>query len=120
MATIEPFEGTIENAYGKALATPLAYQAEYEKLDSIVEVKAANEYPKDTDVVNFVNARRKAAARQKAMNAALAAAGIVAPTLENDDQLKLREMVKILRAAGKAETEARSIASVTLGIAWVD
>jgi hypothetical protein len=115
----EKFEGKIENAYGKPLASALSYEASYDAFDGIDELRAANEFPKDSEIVDFVNAKRKANARQKAMTATLDAAGIVKPTLENDDQFKLREMVKVLTAGGKkTEAEARQIASTVLGIEW--
>jgi hypothetical protein len=114
----EKFSGTIEQAYGKPLATAISYEAEYDLFENISEVRSANEYPSDSDVVKFLNAQKKANARQKATVAALDAAGIVKPTLENDSQFRLREMVKILVAAGKSEDEARTLASATLGIEW--
>ena len=116
----ETFTGTIEQAYGKTLATPISYNAEYELFESAAELRSKNEWPSDSDIVKFKNAQVKANARQKATVAALDAAGIVKPTLENDDQLKLREMVKILVAAGKSDAEARTLASATLGIEWAE
>lgn len=113
------FTAIAETAYGKSI-TPITYAGEYTAFDTIDELKAANEYPSAAEIVKFVNAQRKANARQKALNVALDAAGIIKPTLENDEQLRLREMFKILSAAGKSETEARSIASVTLGIEWAE
>jgi len=120
MPTTEKFSGVIENFYSKPLVPKLAYEAEYVKFLTEDEVRAAGEWPKNSEIVDGVNARRKATARQKAMQAAVDDAGIVRPTLENDDQLKLKGMVKILVAAGKSEAEARDIASTTLGIAWTD
>jgi hypothetical protein len=116
----EAFDGVIENFYGKPLPTALTYATSYDKFENADEVRAANSWPKDSDVVDFVNARAKATARQKAMQAAVDAAGIIKPTLENDDQMKLREMARILVAAGKSEQEARDIASATLGLSWED
>lgn len=116
----EKFNGTIEQAYGKTLETPISYEAEYNLFESPAEMKSANEWPSDTDIVKFKNAQSKANARQKATVAALDAAGIIKPTLENDEQLRLREMSKILIAAGKSESEARALASATLGIEWAE
>jgi len=114
----EKFKGKIENAYGKPLAVALPYEAEFDSFESIAEVNAANAYPKDADIVDFLNAKAKANARQKGMQVALDAAGIIKPTLENDGQLRLRSMLKILVAAGKTEDEAKALASATLGIEW--
>jgi hypothetical protein len=113
------FTAIAETAYGKAIE-PIKYTGSFDAFDSIVELKAANEFPNDAEIVKLVNNQRKANARQKALNVALDAAGIIKPTLENDEQLRLREMFKILQAAGKSEAEARQIASVTLGIEWAE
>jgi hypothetical protein len=114
----ETFKGTIESAYGKPLETPISYEAAYELFENPSEMRSAGEWPSDSDIVKFKNAQAKANARQKATVAALDAAGIIKPTLENDEQLRLREMFKILKAAGKSDDEARNIASVTLGLDW--
>jgi hypothetical protein len=115
----EKFEGKIENAYGKPVSPALPYNASFDAFETIEEVRTANELPKDSEIVDFINAKRKANARQKGMQVALDAAGIIKPTLENDEQLRLKEMVKVLLADGKkSEAEAKSIASTVLGIAW--
>jgi hypothetical protein len=116
--TKEKFSGTIENYYGKPLATALSYEAETDNFDGIDEVKSANEFPKDSEIVTFVNAKRKAVIRQRAMQAAVDAAGIVKPTLENDGQLRLKNVFKILVAGGTPEAEARDIASTATGVSW--
>jgi hypothetical protein len=89
-------------------------------LESPEEMREKNAYPTDAVILKLVNAQRKANARQKAMQAAWDAAGLIKPTLENDEQLRLKGMFKILIAAGKDEAEARTIASATLGIEWAD
>ncbi len=116
----EKFEGVIENAYGKKLDTPIKFEGTYDAFESYDEVKSKNELPKDSEITDFVNNRRKANARQKSMQAALDAAGIVKPTLENDAQLRLREMYKVLVAGGKSEAEARTLAAATLGTDWAE
>jgi len=117
----EKFSGVIENAYGKKLDSPISFEGEYEALESYAEAKEKNELPKEQEVVDFLNQRRKANARQKSMQAALDAAGIVRPTLENDPQLQLQGIYKSLMASGKkTHEEARQIASATLGVEWTD
>ena len=67
------------------------------------------------------NTDRQNNARQKALSAALDAAGIVKPNLENDEQLRLREFFKVVMSSKKyTEQQARELASTTLGIAWAD
>jgi len=113
------FKSTALAAYKKKLDTPLKYGGDYQAFENIGEVRAQNSYPSDKDVVKFLNAKAKAKARAAAMTAALEAIGIVKPTLENDDQMKLREFVKVLLSSKKyTEEDARTLAATTLGIAW--
>lgn len=114
----ETFEATAEQAYGKKLDTPVKYSGTFEKYESINEVRNANDMLKDDEVVKVRNAERKSTARQAALTAALDLAGIVKPTIENDEQLRLVKMYDILIAAKKSDAEARAIASATLGIEW--
>lgn len=114
----ETFSGNIENAWGKPVNPPLKFNGSYEAFTSIEELREKNEYPKDDEIVSFVNARRKANERQKVMNAALEAAGYEKPTLENDKGLQFRTMVKTLIAGGKSEDEAKAIAQ-SLGFSEV-
>jgi hypothetical protein len=118
MKTVK-FSGLSENAYGKAIP-PLKYEASFEAFENIDEVRAANAVPKDSDLVKMINRALKATARQAAMVAAWTAAGIIKPTLENDEQLRLKSMAKIFIAAGKSKSEARTLASASLGIEWAD
>lgn len=114
------FSGVIENAYGKKLDAPITFDAEFDAFETKAEVEKANELLKDEEVVDFRNAQRKANARQKAMQAALDAAGIVKPTLENDEQLRLRKMYDIFVANGSTPEEARANAAAALNLVWSD
>ena len=116
----EKFSGTMENAYGKPLATPINFEGEYEAYENKAEVEAANDLLKDQEVVDFRNTQRKANARQKAMQAQLDAAGIPKPSLENDSQLRLKTVYKTFIAKGKSHQEARDLAASMLGDAWED
>jgi hypothetical protein len=116
----ETFSGTMESAYGKTLETAIPFSGNYNAYSSVDEVKAANDYPSDKEIVDFRNAQRKATEVQKARTAALDAAGIIKPTLENDEQLRLRGLYKILKAAGKSHDEARTTAAATLNAEWAD
>jgi len=110
----ETYKGTIESAYGNILATALKFEGQFEAYETIDELKTANDMPSNDEIVKFVNDKRKANARQKSMQAALDAAGIAKPTLENPE-VQFKSMVKILVANGKSETEAKAIASAALG-----
>lgn len=118
--TTEKFNGTIENAYGKPVSPALKFEGEFQAYETVDEIRNQGDYPKDAEIVSFRNTQRKAAARQAAFNATLEAAGFEKPTLENDEQLQLRSMYKVLVAAKKSHEEARAIASTTLGIQWAD
>lgn len=114
------FSGVIENAYGKKLETPITFDAEYDAYENHDEVVAEKDELKPQEVVDFRNAQKKANARQKAMQVALDAANIVKPTLENDEQLRLRKMYDIFIANGSAHDEARKNAAAALNLKWSD
>ena len=115
------FKSTAYTAHKKKLEKPLQYGGDFMAYENIDEVRAANDYPNDRDVVRLKNAQRKAKALAASKTAALEAIGIVKPTLENDDQLKLREFVKVLMSSKKYTLEAaRALAATTLGIEWED
>jgi hypothetical protein len=113
------FKGVMESAYGKNLEKPIRFEGSFEELQNVKEIPA-KEYPTDEDILSFVNNKRKAAERQKVMNAALFGAGVEKPKLEEDKQAQLRMIFKALVAAGRSENEARQVASATLGIKWED
>ena len=108
-------------AYGKKLDTPIPFTFSWKAYENIEEVKAANDLPSDEEVVKFRNNQKELSARGKALTAALDAAGYKKPTIENDEQLRLREMFKVLMASKKyTEEQARTLASTTLEIEWAD
>ena len=111
----ETFSGTMENAYGKVLPSKVNFSGSFDAYENIGEIKAANDLPSDDEVVSFTNSKRKASARQKAMNAALEAAGIQKPTLE-DPQVQLATLIKVLVASGRTEEQATQLAKTTLGV----
>jgi hypothetical protein len=113
----EKFAGTIETAYGKPVSPALKYAGEVETYESIDEVKAKGEFPKDSEILSYVNARAKANKRAEVMNATLKAAGIEKPGL-TDPEVQFKEMVKILQATGKSEADARQSANAILGTSY--
>jgi hypothetical protein len=113
----EKFSGVMENAYGKVLPEKLKFSGTFEAFENVDEVRAANEFPDDKEVVAWANGKRKASARQKSMNAVLESAGITKPTLE-DPQVQLAGMVKILVANGRSEEDAITLAETTLGVKY--
>ena len=111
------FKGVIENYFGKPLPTPLKYNGEFEELqtgDAIPD----KEKPSEDDLLSYVNNKRKATARQKAMQAALDAAGIEKPEVGKDMEFTFREMVNILVKTGKTEEVAKQMANANLGTSY--
>lgn len=109
-----PKTATVNTAYGQTLAEPIQFSYSYEELvkgDTI----PADETPDESDLRAFVNQKRNAAARSKAQNEALSAAGIQKPTLEDAD-VRLKTMVKVLIAAGNSPEQAETIAKGALGM----
>lgn len=107
------FDGTIENAYGLPLDTSIAYEGVYDHVLDNASIPA-KEMPDDEAILALVNNKRKANARQKAMQEALDAAGIKKPTLDNSVDLQISTIVKSLVASGKydkagAEKQAKSM-----------
>lgn len=111
--------GETKTAYGQKLDTAISYTYNWTAYQSIDEIKAANDMLSDEEIVKVRNNERQMSARSKAQIAALDAAGYKKPTLETDEQLRLREMFKVLMSSKRyTEDAARELASNTLGIAW--
>jgi len=111
----ETYKGTVESAYGNALATPVKFEGTYDAFESYAELETAKEIPTGDDIVSFVNARRKANARQKSMTEALDAAGIAKPD-PNDPVVVRARMIKDLDKLDMSEGDkAALIAVLTAG-----
>lgn len=112
---------TAKTAYGKPLDKPIDYTFEWDEYETNEELVAAKDEMTLDEQRKSRNTDRQNNARQKQLAAALDAAGIVKPNLENDEQLRLREMFKVLMSSKRyTEADARNLASTTLGIAWAD
>ena len=111
-------KGTIESAYKKPVSPALNYSGETQIYVDVAEVKAANAWPNDKQVVKLVNRMEVAKKRAELIKATLDAAGYKAPTLE-DDAEAIRATAKVLMARKKAATqaEAEAMAREILGIA---
>lgn len=114
METIK-FSGVMENAYGTKLPKPLAFEGSYEAFQTFDEIPE-KELPSQDEVLNFVNNKIKANARQKSMNAVLTENKIEKPTLADSPELRVNNLVKTLVASGKYTDEtAREVAKQILG-----
>lgn len=114
-------EAVATTAYGKTLDAPVKYEYSWTEYPDFATLQAANDVLTNDEQVKVRNTERKAAARQKQLTVTLDALGIVKPTIENDEQLRLREMFKVLMAS-KIYTEdaAREMAAKTLNLTWAD
>lgn len=133
----ETFEGSIEKQWGRNFDVPVSYIGEFNKILSNEAIPAA-EMPSDEDILDLVNNKRKANARQKAMSDALATAAkaferdnpgkdnpYVRPTLENSDDLRVKNMVDAMVSQKKADgtalyatrQDAEKLARQILGLA---
>lgn len=111
----ETFAFTIETAYGNPVSPAINASADFDAFESIEEVRTKGEYPSDKEVLNFVNAKAKAAARAAATTKHLTDAGIQKPTLENSEELRYNTIVKALTAGGIDEATAKQQASALTG-----
>jgi hypothetical protein len=116
------FEGEF-TAYGPDKAIAEYVDADWK--EAIDEMVAANDYPSAQEIVTLRNDKRKAKARQASMTAEVLNAGLVQPTLENDDQLRLKKAYEVLlvsvnRKTGikHTEAEAREKAADMVGADW--
>lgn len=120
----ETFSGKMDNVYGNAVSfykktvdgkplTSIPFKGEFSAYESLSEVPE-DEKPSEEDIVDYVNNKRKANARQKSMQAAIDAYGIVKPTLAESEELQLKEMIKIFVAKGKTPEVAEQLAKAAL------
>jgi putative cell wall-binding protein len=114
--TTEKFSGEISSAYGNPVSPAIKFDGTFEAYEKYEDVPE-KERPDEKELLAFVNNRRKASARQSAMQSALDAAGIKKPTLE-DAAVQIREMAKVLLAAKKADSQeaAEAAAKSILGL----
>jgi hypothetical protein len=121
------FDGTISSAFSQKLDTPIKFKGEYEAFgpdkdtylsadwdSALTEIRAANEYPSNEEIVNFINNKRLANARQQKMTEVLKENGIERPNLETSPKFRYDTMVKTLLASGMTEAEARVTAATVL------
>ena len=108
-------------AYNKDLPKPIPFAFKWRIFENEDELVAAGAQMSLKQQLKAVNAAAKQTARQAALTEALTAAGIERPTIENDDQLRLKNMYTVLMSSKRySEDEARELASNTLGIEWAE
>lgn len=114
------FEGTTTNWDNKVIDPAVPYSGQFTAYETIEEVRAANDYPSDKEVIKFRNDQRKANERQKTINTFMANAGYEKSTLENDPQMRLKQLYKVFIADKKSHDEARALAAQILNLKWDD
>jgi len=108
-------------AYNKDLPNKVPFTFSWKIYENEAEMLAAGAQMTPKQQLKAINAAAKQTARQASLTAALDAAGIVRPTIENDDQLRLKNMYTVLMSSKRySEDEARELASNTLGIEWAE
>ena len=86
----EKFNGSVSSAYGEVLKSPVKFDGEFKAFENPAEVREAGEWPSESDVVDYVNAKRKASARAKATENALTLAGYEKPDLSKPEYRRKR------------------------------
>lgn len=102
----ETFKGTVEQAYGEPLAgklpngaNSLTVEGSYQAYETVDEVRKANDWPSDDEILKVVNAKRKAAARAARTIEVLEAAGISKPD-PNTPENRRKRMIADFVAMG--------------------
>ena len=113
MKTVK-FSGISRNAFGRVLETPVPFSGEREEYENIGEIRAANDYPSDAEIVKMRNGERAALATSAARASALEAAGVKAPA-PTDPIVVFAGYVKNQMAAGRSLKKATKKAWLDLG-----
>lgn len=110
----ETYKGTIENAFGSPLPSPVSFSGSFEAYESVAEAEAAKDGLNEKELLAAINNKLKANARAKSMTEALKNAGYEKPEADNP-QVILKAMIKNLILAKKSPAEAQSLAETLLG-----
>lgn len=110
----EKFSGSVASAYGETLSKPVKFDGSFEAYENPTEVRNGGDWPTDNDIVDYVNAKRKASARAKATEAALSAAGYQKPDL-SDPTYRRKRMIADFVAMGVPQEIATQQVDAILG-----
>lgn len=112
-------KASVGSAYGIKLDKPIEFSFKYQALNTPEEVRAAQEWPSDADIVEIVNVARANNARQKEQKVVLEAAGYKQPTLKDSEVLQLRTIYRSLMASKRyTHQQAVELAATTLQTSW--
>lgn len=108
---------TTASGRGQKFDTPIPFEWTWKEYENFAELDKAGDKLSEEEQVKVRNTQRANNARSKALTAALDAAGIEKQTAENNDQIRLRDMFKVLMTSKKYTEEAAwELAENTLGI----
>lgn len=116
----ETVSGTVASAFGRPLSTynksltTLKFSGPYEIFETPDEVRKAEKWPTDEDIVKMLNAEQKATARTKYTNEKIKEAGIEKPAAD-DPVVVHAGMVKQLMLGKKTREQAVQMATLNLG-----
>ena len=115
----ETKEATNNSGRNQKFPKPIKYSYTFEVYETDAEFEEKGKLLTIEEQRQVRNTDAATRARQNAFNAAMDAAGIEKRNINNDEQLRLREFVKVLKSGGKyTDEQARALASTTLGIDW--
>jgi len=111
----QEFKGTIKTHAGKSITPALEYSGSASLYESADEVRAANKWPGDADIVEFLNADILNKTRTATVQATLEAAGYqkIGKRLADADY-RFNMFVKTLVADGRSLAEAQELAKSLL------
>jgi hypothetical protein len=110
----ETYKGEITTFLGKKIVPALKYDGNFNAFTSADEIRLANEWPTEKEVIEWRNAERKAVAVSKSRAQILEDNGYEKPAA-NDPVVVFAGMVKTLKLAGKSEKAAVKQAQLMLG-----
>ena len=111
--------GTFASARGQNFSPAVSFDFNVNLYETVEELTAAKDELTLDEQLKVRNAERITRARQAEQNAVLDKMGIEKQDINNNEQIRLREFVKVLMSGGKYnEEQAKALASTTLGIEW--
>lgn len=105
----ETFSGKIETAFGKTLPSPVSFSGSFEAYENYEDIVKANDLLSNEEVLNAVNAKRKAKARAAATTEALQAAGIEKPDTSSPEYVKAQMVKSFAKLYKVSEADASAM-----------
>ena len=97
-------DGSTKSAWGTPI-DELTYKFDWFEHEKFEDVPPSA-LPNKAEQLKWVNDKAKSAARQKTQDEALVAAGHVKPTLQNNEEKRVRQIAAALVAGGWSEEDA--------------